>query len=172
LIASDNTENACPSWSTDGKWVYFASGRTHDFFQIWKAPTEGGEAIQVTQHGGHASLASPDGKYIYYAKSQYADPEIWQVPVDGGAETQLSPLVRPATWASWAVVDQGILFAGSSGKGRPVVSFFDFATHRVTALGTLNIAPFWLGATRNGKTVVFDQPGSEEDQVMLVDNFR
>jgi len=172
LIASDNTENACPSWSTDGKWVYFASSRTHDFFQIWKAPAEGGAAIQVTQHGGHAALASSDGKYIYYAKSQYADPEIWQVPVEGGVETQVSPLVRPPSWASWAVVDRGILFAGPSGHGRPVVNFFDFATQKVTALGIINIAPFWLGASRDGKTVVFDQPGSEQDQVMLVENFR
>jgi len=70
------------------------------------------------------------------------------------------------------VVDQGILFAQPSGTGRPVVSLFDFATHRVTAMGVLNIAPFWLGATRDGKTVAFDQPGSEQDQVMLVENFR
>jgi len=69
-------------------------------------------------------------------------------------------------------VDKGILFAGASGRGRPVVSLFDFATHRVTGLGVVNIAPFWLGASRDGKTVVFDQPGSERDQVMLVENFR
>ncbi len=171
LVAPDTAENACPSWSVDGKWIYFTSSRTRDF-QVWKAPAEGGEAVRITQHGGHAPLPSPDGKYVFYAKSQYADPEIWQVPANGGAETELSPLVHPATWASWAVVDKGILFAGSSGKGPPLVSLFDFATHRVSALGTVKIAPFWLGATRDGKTVVFDQPGSEQDQVMLVDNFR
>jgi len=78
LIAPDNLENDCPSWSPDGKWVYFASARTHDF-QVWKAPAEGGSPVQVTARGGHAALASPDGKYVYYAKSQYANPEIWQV---------------------------------------------------------------------------------------------
>ena len=171
VVAPDSNGTECPSWSADGKWVYFASGRTQEL-QVWKAPAEGGEPVQVTFQGGHAALASRDGKYIYYAKTHYADPEIWQVPVGGGVETQVSPLVRPPSWASWAVVERGILFAGPSGHGRPVVNFFDFATHKVTSLGVMNIAPFWLGASRDGKTVVFDQPGSEQDQVMLVENFR
>jgi hypothetical protein len=56
-------------------------------------------------------------------------------------------------------VDQGIVFAGPSGNGNPVVSFFAFAKHRVTNLGVLDTVPFWLAATRNGNTVAFDQPG-------------
>ena len=171
LLAPDNASNACPSWSADGKWLYFASARTHQF-QVWKTPVDGGDPVQVTFRGGHAPLGSQDGRYIYYAKTEYANPEIWQVPAEGGAEKQLSALMHPATWASWAVTDRGILFAGPSGTGRPVLSLFDFATHRVTGLGVLNIPPFWLGATRDGKTVAFDQPGSEQDQVMLVENFR
>jgi hypothetical protein len=36
----------------------------------------------------------------------------------------------------------------------------------------LNGIPFWLGATPDGKTVAFDQPGEEQAQAMLVENFR
>ncbi len=167
----DQTNRMCPSWSRDGKWIYFTSSRTGQF-QVWKAPASGGAPVQLTFHGGHAPLASPDGKYIFYAKTLYANPEIWQVPVDGGVEKLLSPLVRPATWASWAVVDRGIVFAASSGKGQPAVSFFDLAKHKVTTLGVLRAVPFWLGATRDGNTVAFDQPGWQQDQVMLVENFQ
>jgi Tol biopolymer transport system component/DNA-binding winged helix-turn-helix (wHTH) protein len=170
--ANDSGKDAmCPSWSHDGKWIYFVSTRSGKF-QVWKAPADGGAAMQVTKLGGHAPLESADGKYIYYAKTHYANPEIWQVPVSGGAEKLLSPLVRPASWASWAVVDRGIVFAGPSGKGRPVVELFDLATHDVKNLGELNIVPFWLGASRDGKSVVFDQPGWEQAQLMLVENFR
>jgi len=171
LVSPANFDNECASWSVDGKWVYFASSRT-GATQAWKAHPDGSQPTQITWKGGHAALESFDGKFLYYAKNQYAAPEIWQVPVEGGAETLMSPLVRPASWASWAVVDGGILFAGSSGRGNPAVSFFDFATHRVTIVGVLNTVPFWLGASHDGKTVVFDQPGSEQDQVMLVENFR
>jgi Tol biopolymer transport system component len=160
----------CPSWSRDGKWIYFASARGGKF-QVWKVPAEGGRPVQMTKHGGHAPLASSDRKYIYYAKTQYANPEIWQIPVEGGAERLLSPMIRPATWASWSVVEQGIVFAGPSGKGKPIVALFDLAKRQVRNLGELNTVPFWLGASHDGKSVVFDQPGWDEAQLILVENF-
>ena len=39
-----------PSWSYDGKWVYFTSthsGRT----EVWKSPADGGQSVQVTHSG-------------------------------------------------------------------------------------------------------------------------
>jgi hypothetical protein len=84
----------------------------------------------------------------------------------------VSALVRPCTWASWSVVQQGIIFAGASGNGRPVLGYFDPSTRRMTTVGTLQDVPFWLGATRDGKTVAFDRPGWQQAQIMLVENFR
>jgi Tol biopolymer transport system component len=171
MLVADDSDNVCPSWSRDGQWIYFASHKSGEW-QVSKIAASGGAPVPITVQGGHAPFASLDGKYIYYAKTPYANPEIWQVPVEGGTEKLLSPLVRPATWASWSVVDQGILFAGPSGKGKPVLGFFDFAKRRVENLGYLNTVPFWLGTTRDGKTAVFDQPGWEQAQIMLIENFR
>jgi Tol biopolymer transport system component/DNA-binding winged helix-turn-helix (wHTH) protein len=175
LLTPDGTENRCPSWSHDGKWIYFASRRTGRF-EVWKIPAEGGTPVKLTRRGGHAALESPDGRRVFYAKSPFAYPEIWQVPVNGGEEKILSKEVRPPFWASWTVVEQGtsggILFAQSSGTGAPVVSVFDLATRRVKTVGHLGIAPFWLSATRDGKTAVYDQPGWQQSQIMLVENFR
>ncbi len=170
ILTPGNTHSVCPSWSHDGRWIYFASPRSGDF-QVWKVSAHGGEAIQVTRHGGHAPLESLDGKYLYYAKDQNADPEIWRVPVDGGEETPM-PLVRPGTWASFQIVRNGILFVGPCLGHQGVLSFYDFATSRTTILKVLDKSPFWLGATPDGKTVAFDQPGQEQSQAMLVDNFR
>lgn len=170
-LVSDNGENVCPSWSHDGKWIYFASHRTGEY-QAWKVPAEGGTPIQITRQGGHAALESADGKYLYYAKTHYANPEIWQVPVGGGPEKLVSPLIRPASWAAWAVVEKGIIFAASLGDGAPGIHLFDFAKRRVTNVATINTVPFWLGASSDGKTVVFDQPGWQQAQIMLVENFR
>jgi Tol biopolymer transport system component len=175
LVTPDDFENRCPSWSRDGKWIYFASRRTGRF-EVWKAPAEGGTPVQITRSGGHAALAAPDGKHIFYAKTALAYPEIWQADVNGGGEKLLSRDVRPPMWATWDVVDTGagggIIFAQPSGSGSPVVSLFDLATRRVKNLGQLGIVPFWLGASRDGKKVVFDQPGWQQSQIMLVENFR
>lgn len=160
-------EGECPSWSRDGKWIYFASKQ-----QVWKMPAGGGAPIQVTHQGGHAGFESPDGKYFYYAKTFYSNPSIWQVPVDGGKETLVSPQVRPASWASWAVTERGIIFAGSLDDGRPAVSTYDFATHKVKQLASLQIVPFWLTATSDGRNIAFDKQGWRQPQVMLVENFR
>jgi len=171
LLVGDTRENICPSWSPDGKWVYFVSSRTGGW-QVWKVPADGGTPSQVTTLGGHAPFASADGKFIYYAKTAYANPEIWQVPVDGGTEHLVSPMLRPATWASWAVTDEGIMFAGPSGIGRPVLSLYDLGKRKVNVLGELDTVPFWLGASKDAERVVFDQPGWEQAQIMLVENFR
>jgi Tol biopolymer transport system component/DNA-binding winged helix-turn-helix (wHTH) protein len=170
-MVKDQFENLCPSWSRNGKWIYFASSRTGQF-QVWKVPVEGGTPVQVTKRGGHAALESLDGKYVYYAKTPYANPEIWQAPVSGGLERPLSLLIRPASWAAWAVVEHGIVFAGSPGLGKPALSLFDFAKRGVTTLSVVDTVPFWLGATTNGQRIVFDQPGWEQTQVMVVENFR
>jgi Tol biopolymer transport system component len=170
ILTQDAFHSVCPSWSHDGKWVYFASPRSGEW-QVWKVPATGGSPIQVTQHGGHAALESPDGKFIYYAKNQMAEPEIWRVPVNGGAEAPL-PLVHPGTWASWQIVEDGILFVGPSLGHQAVLSFYDLARQRTTTVTVLNRVPFWLGATPDGRTVAFDQPGQEQAQAMLVENFR
>jgi Tol biopolymer transport system component/DNA-binding winged helix-turn-helix (wHTH) protein len=163
-------DGVCPSWSRDGKWVYFASTRNGQR-QVWKIPAGGGASVQVTQNGGHAALESPDGKYLYYAKNAMAEPEIWRVPVNGGEE-QPVPLVRPGTWASWQVVDGGILFVGPSLGHQAVLSYYDATKNRTSTVSILERTPFWLGATLDGKLVAFDQPGREQAQAMLVENFR
>jgi Tol biopolymer transport system component/DNA-binding winged helix-turn-helix (wHTH) protein len=170
MLSPETVHDVCPSWSRDGKWIYFASPRS-GAWQVWKMPSAGGDAMQVTEHGGHTALESPDGKYLYYSKSPWPEPEVWRVPVAGGEETPM-PLVRPGTWASWQVVEHGILFVGPSLGHQAVLSFYDFSTSSATTLAFLDRTPFWLGATRDGRAVAFDQPGMEQDQAMLVENFR
>ena len=128
ILTPDAFHNVCPSWSRDVKWIYFASLRSGDW-QVWKMPSYGGTPVQVTQHGGHAALESLDGKFVYYAKNADAEPEIWRAPVSGGEEKPL-PLVRPGTWASWQMVEGGILFVGPSLGHQAVLSFYDLAKDR------------------------------------------
>jgi hypothetical protein len=50
--------------------------------------------------GGFAAFASPNGKYVYYAKNRSV-PGLWRVPVDGGTEEPVLPRSsKPATGLS------------------------------------------------------------------------
>ncbi len=173
-LVQDNFSNNVPSWSSDGKWVYFASNRTGDW-QIWKIPAAGGAVVQVTKQGGFASRESSDGQYLYYAKHNYENPEIWRVPVAGGEETPIYPGARPLDWGAWTLVDHGLLFVALDEAGMdriPIIKLYDFSKQSVRNLASLEKPPFWVTASGDGKSVLFDQAGEEESHIMLVENFR
>ncbi|MGA3087492.1 MAG: winged helix-turn-helix domain-containing protein [Terriglobales bacterium] len=170
-LLEDNFSNNVPRWSRDGQWIYFASNRTGEW-QIWKIRKTGGSPVQVTQQGGFAAMESPDGEFLYYAKHNYDSPEIWRIPVAGGSEAPVFPGIRPLDWGAWTVHDHGICFVDWDADQIPTISFYDFAAHGVKHLAALDRPPFWLTATHDGKSVIFDQPGQEENHVMLLENFR
>ena len=80
-----------PTWSRNGKWIYFPSNRSGTF-EVWKVPSEGGKAVQITKGGGYNAVESFDGKALYYLKLGKRDVEvgqIWKVPCEAGEETMV-----------------------------------------------------------------------------------
>src|SRR3984957_8948219 len=76
-----NNEFASPSWAADGNYIYASkAGFGINTFEIWMYHINGGSGVQVTKakpapttrrsERGNAVgvVASPDGKYLYYAK--------------------------------------------------------------------------------------------------------
>jgi len=161
-------EGCVPSFSRDGKFVYFASDRTGDF-QVWKVAVAGGPEIQLTRHGGFAALESPDGK-VYYSKGNYPNPEIWRVPVEGGEEVAVSPILRPRTWSSWTVTKDGVLLVADLPDGKSHLTLYNPERRTVLELASLQTAPRWMGATSDGKKVVMND--AAEQQITMVDNLR
>ncbi len=151
-IVADGSQNMVPSWSNDGKWIYFASDRVNKEFQVWKVPRSTGPALQVTQHGGFSTFESFDGRMLYYSKTRFDNPEIWEVPSAGGGERRMSPLLRPKTWANWALTNNGILFLSDEDGSRPALEFYDFANGGVRPVTTLDRSSFWLSASSDGQS--------------------
>src|SRR6202008_3643311 len=82
-ITHGGSDNLVPSWSRDGRFIYFASKRTGSR-QIWKHSVEGASERQLTEHGGFDPFESYDGQTIYYSK--FDEPGIWSMPARGGRE--------------------------------------------------------------------------------------
>jgi Tol biopolymer transport system component/DNA-binding winged helix-turn-helix (wHTH) protein len=170
LLVKDISNNVVPSWSRDGKWIYFASDRAGGW-QIWKISPDGGSPQQMTTLGGFASMESFDG-YLYYALNGAPNPEVRRMPIQGGPETPVSPLVQPSTWASWSLTDDGIYFVEQGANNIPILSFYDFRNRQTRRITALESFPFWLAASADGKFVAFEQEKVRSSYVMLRENFR
>jgi Tol biopolymer transport system component len=165
-MTTSAASDARPSWSHDGKWIYFGSNRSSgsESVQVWKIPAGGGDAVQVTRHGGYNPSESKDGKTIYYTKIDSNIASLWKVPVEGGEESQ----VLDSVYRDFIVTASGVYF-----KSNSLLQHFDFTTgnsktilmfEKPLEVG-LSISPdeHWLLYTQ------VDQGGSD---LMWVDNFR
>lgn len=168
-LTTEPFENNVPSWSRDGRWIYFASNRTGTG-QIWKMPAQGGQAAQVTKQGGFAAHESTDGTFLYYIKA--ATGPIWRMPAEGGEETRI--LDRKIAWSHWRVVEKGIYFLDWSATP-PEIDFFDFVTHHVKQIATVDKAKgIWGGfsVSPDDRWMLFARVDQMDREIMLVENFR
>jgi Tol biopolymer transport system component len=112
-LTRNPARDAFPSWSRDGKWIYFTSNRSGSF-QIWKVLTDGSDApaVQVTNGGGYSAVESPDGTTVFFVRDR-ARSGVWKVPVRGGPESQVGAFRFLGTCHNYAVGPEGIYYASS-----------------------------------------------------------
>lgn len=164
-------DNLSPSWSRDGKSLYFASKRGTEPFQVWKMPVQGGSPTRMTKNGGISPVESPDGRFLYYSK--YEQGGIWRMPLAGGDETEILPGVEGGSWPNWGVSEDGIYFLRFGKFPRVTIDFFEFASGKATPIWALVKEPGWgLSVSSDGKSIVYVQSEFSESNLMLVKNFR
>ena len=156
---------AMPTWSRDGKWVYFG-GRQG---QLWKAPFRGGEAIQVTTQGGSGSaFESADGEYLYYLNKSH----VWRMRRGGGQESQLVQQ-RVSYGMNLAVVEEGLyLIAASDFVSPGTLYYFDFKTSTLTPVMTIERWYLGLSVSPDGRSILYSQLEPLKGNLVLVENFR
>jgi len=180
LTTLPGADNGGPSWSRDGKWIYFYSDHGGGPFQLWKIQVEGGTPVQVTNNGGIFGAESADGRFLYYSK--YQTPGIWRMPLNGGDEVHILDQPGGESWWNWCVGSSGIYFFGSNGRNKWGVNFFDFATRQKVLLATADRPSVGLAVAPDGKSLLYvqnDQMGGQfgryewaNSRIMLAKNFR
>jgi Tol biopolymer transport system component len=175
-LTSDPAEEVRPSWSRNGHWIYFGSTTTENRWEIWKVPSLGGPPRQVTRGGGREAFEAPDGKSIYYTRSETDG--IWHLPLDGtGPPVQVSTHGRQVLWSvtsSGLVIllptngaNREIEFIPFSNGARPKVMKLQFPPAESLRLsGSNTIAIREMSASANADAVVFSV-GNEERSVIL-----
>jgi Tol biopolymer transport system component len=171
-ITSESSEDDMPSWSHDGKWIYFESDRS-GVFQIWKVPFGGGTAIQVTNNGGADAFESRDAKFVYYTKWEQRG--IWRKPVEGGPETLI---INNGTTLHWGLFDEGMCLIDLDTAAGPTINCLDFGSNKITTVSILpkntriNEDGPSFSVSHDGRWILYVAVEREESDVMMVDNFR
>jgi hypothetical protein len=140
---------------------------------VWKAPPQGGPAQQVTQNGGFAAFASPDGKYIYYAKGRSV-PGLWRMPAEGGKEEPVFDQLKAGYWGYWGVCAAGIVFADRvPGQPLATLSLLHLPGRSLTPLAKID-KPILLGdsglaVSHDCKQILIAQTDQSGSDIMMVE---
>ena len=175
--------DATPSWSKDGRFIYFGSNRNNSS-QVWKVPSSGeeaGSARQVTRGGGFAAIESPDGRHVYFTKKMSGTLDLqnalWRIPVEGGDEEVVLEGFRSSP-GSWDLTAEGLYFvdqAPSSSGTSWVVRFQGFDRPHATEVARLKYPPSLGGpavsVSSDGRWMLSTQSQADSD-LMLVETFR
>jgi serine/threonine protein kinase/dipeptidyl aminopeptidase/acylaminoacyl peptidase len=137
--------DANPTWSADGRWIYFSSSRS-DSYEVWRTQADGGAGPErITWNGGYMARESADGKWLYYSKvSQPVG--FWRIalPARGPGQSE-TPIVLNApykTGATWALGARELFYYPSIEDPAvpfPAVRALDLETGRTRDLPVGNV---------------------------------
>ena len=168
-------EDHVPCYSADGRWIYFASTRSGER-QLYRMPANGGgnggDVVQITHKGAYASMASSDGKWIYYSGPGGA---LWKVPVDGGEETRVGDAGSIYNAFTFCVAASGVYFAGAPdpASGTVPLKLYRFADGKTVELGHFDKPlSLHLSVSPDEKWLLYTQLDGSVDDVVLIENFQ
>jgi eukaryotic-like serine/threonine-protein kinase len=171
---STGSNDQIPSWSRDGRWIYFGSNRTGRY-EVWRVPAAGGAAQQVTSTGGSVPFESADGTTLYYSRLINDVRMLFAMPVTGGPEEPLG--VSVTVW-NYVPAKGGFYYMPvRQGNRAPFifeVRFFDYVTRQTRLVHSLRLAAAspGLSVSPDGKTVLVEGVAQITQDLMRIENFR
>jgi Tol biopolymer transport system component/DNA-binding winged helix-turn-helix (wHTH) protein len=170
-VTTDEEEEIIPSWSGDGKRIYYSSNRTGRS-EIWHVPARGGKGTQFTHNGGIVAFGSLDRHTMYFTKHSQNLTDVWEIPMEGGEEKR----VLQSVWGrSVIVVDEGIYYIPDfrPDNSSRSIRFHRFATSENVDIAPIKLRPFGgMTVSPDRKTILVSGFTSYGGNLMVVDNFR
>jgi Tol biopolymer transport system component len=135
IVASEPWDDMMPSWSHDGRWIYFTCKKNGISQVCWK-PIAAGATALVTTDGGADPRESPDGRFVFYARAK----GIWQAPRDGGKAVPIPALSDVDCGRYWTIAGNAIYFLRSTVKPW-IVYRYDLAAGTISSAATIEKQP-------------------------------
>lgn len=168
-------DQTVPTWSHDGKWIYFSEdqgGRR----ELWRIRASGGEPEQITRTGSGflgIELADGTGTGLLYQPTN-ADSPLLLLPINGGPSRQLVDCVRSSAFAT---AGHTVVYVGCEPGSNPALHAFDTISGRDRFRGRLekfepDMPHVNLAVSPDGKTVLYRGVTRKGGDLMMIENFR
>lgn len=153
-----------PSWSSDGRAIYFVSRRSGRD-EVWKVPAGGGPAAQITHRGGFFPQESADGEYVYYIRADVPATSLLRIPVAGGEETEV---IRSVARRRYKVTRDGIYFQPADAD-QPVFGYLNFQVGESVPFATAISFPTGspISVSPDERWLYFMVPAAPQADLML-----
>ncbi len=174
-VTFDASDENMPSFSRDGRSLYYASNRTGRF-EIWRSRVDGGGAEQITNGGGFLPFESLDGRTLYYKRGNGDDALVARPTTGGGQERVIVDCVD--YWA-YAVTASGVYHVDCKPPDAPfpprrALHHWDAASGKDRIVAMLDFGPreiLGLTATPDGKEIAYPF-GVMRSDLMMIEHFR
>jgi Tol biopolymer transport system component len=161
---------SAPSWSHDGKWIYF---RAHEAFghKLYRCPASGGQKILVSADPDSVGpKESSDGQEVYFAEREL-NALLMKVSLEQpNSELLAKGLPRVSNWTLWTIAAGGIYFVPADTPRS--LCYFDFTTKQIREVFKVEKNfDNGLSVSPDGRWLLYSQIDEENSDIMLVDHF-
>jgi Tol biopolymer transport system component/DNA-binding winged helix-turn-helix (wHTH) protein len=169
-LVTNSVDATSPSWSRDGKWIYF---RSHEAFghKLYRCPAGGGQKVLVSADPDSIGpMESSDGHEVYFAEREL-NALLMKVSLERpNSEPLAKGLPRVSQWILWTIAAGGIYFVPADTPRS--LCYFDFTTKQVREVFKVE-KDFdnGLSVSPDGHWLLYSQVDEQNSDIMVVDHF-
>jgi len=169
-LKTDKSNISLPSWSHDGKWIYFISDELTGQ-RVYRCPATGGNATALSALDAAWAEESFDSKTLYFAPRAVNATLESTSPERFGTESVVDGLPPVKLDSLWTIAPGGIYFVPADSPRS--LRYFNFATKQIRRIFEIQ-KDFnrGLSVSPDGRWVLYSQLDEVNSDIMLVHHFR
>jgi Tol biopolymer transport system component/DNA-binding winged helix-turn-helix (wHTH) protein len=170
LVTNLGKDVSTPSWSRDGKWIYFRSYEAIGH-RMYRSAATGADAILLSvQPDVISPQESYDGDVLYFA-ARNVNTGLRMISLKQAfGESAVGGMPTVASENLWTVVPGGIYFVPANTPRS--LCYFDFGSRKIREI--LHLEKDFAGGlsvSSDGRWLLYSQIDEENSDIMLVDHF-